>query len=384
MVEAHALIVAAGRGSRMGGGGPPKQYRLLAGLPVLVRSLRVFEEAPFVSGVTVVVPPGDEAFCGEMLARHGVRKVTAVAAGGAERQDSVRAGLAKVPPRGLVAIHDAVRPFLRPADLEAVVRAAAATGAAALAVRPQDTVKVAGERGYATHPRDAVWLLQTPQVFRYELIAAAHRRAAAEGWRATDDTTLVERLGHPVELVEGSPTNFKLTRPEDMLLAARLAAEPLARVGVGYDVHRLVPGRRLVLGGVVIPSELGLEGYSDADVLVHAVMDALLGAAGLGDIGRHFPDGDPCFRDASSLGLLERVAALLREHGFRPVNIDAVLVAERPRIAPYAEAMRLNIARAAGTDPAAVNIKGTTTEGLGFAGRGEGIAAYAVAGVTVL
>lgn len=378
-------MVAAGRGSRMGDDGPPKQYRLLAGLPVLIRSLQVFEAAAFVTGITVVVPPGDEERCREMLDRHGVRKVAALVPGGAERQDSVRAGLEKVAPCELVAVHDAARPFLRPEHLEAVVKAAAASGAAALAVRPRDTVKVAGGNGLQmTPPREAVWLLQTPQVFRYEIITAAHRCAVAEGWRATDDTTLVEMMGHRVEMVEGDHMNFKITAPGDMLLAARLAEAYLVRVGMGYDVHPLVFGRKLVLGGVHIPYELGLSGHSDADVLVHAVMDALLGAAGLGDIGRHFPDTDARYRDASSIALLARVADLLREHGYRAAHIDAVLVAERPRLAPYTESMRANIGRAAGLAPAAVNIKATTTEGLGFTGKGEGIAAYAVAGLTVL
>ncbi|MGQ9497677.1 MAG: 2-C-methyl-D-erythritol 4-phosphate cytidylyltransferase [Desulfotomaculales bacterium] len=381
----HALVVAAGRGSRMGDDGPPKQYRLLAGLPVLIRSLQVFEAAAFVTGITVVVPPGDEDRCREMLDRYGVRKVAALVPGGAERQDSVRAGLEKVAPCELVAVHDAARPFLKPAHLEAVVKAAAATGAAALAVRPRDTVKVAAGNGdFVTPPREAVWLLQTPQVFRYGIITAAHRRAVAEGWRATDDITLVEMMGHRVEMVEGDHMNFKITAPGDMRLAARLTEAGLVRVGMGYDVHPLVFGRRLVLGGVQIPYELGLDGHSDADVLVHAVMDALLGAAGLGDIGRHFPDTDARYRDASSIALLARVAGLLREHGYRAAHIDAVLVAERPKLAPYIEDMRANIGRAAGIAPAAVNIKATTTEGLGFTGKGEGIAAYAVCGLAVL
>lgn len=378
-------MVAAGRGSRMGDNGPPKQYRLLAGLPVLIRSLRVFEAATFVTGITLVVPQGDEDRCREMLGRYGVQKVATVVGGGAERQDSVRAGLAKLPPCELVAIHDAARPFLKPGHLEAVVMAAASSGAATLAVRPRDTVKLAGGDGiWLTPPRDAVWLVQTPQVFRYEIITAAHRRAVAEGWRATDDTTLVEMMGYRVQMVEGDHMNFKITEPEDMRLAVRLTEADVVRVGIGYDVHRLVAGRRLVLGGVEVPYALGLEGHSDADVLVHAVMDALLGAAGLGDIGHHFPDTDARYRNASSIMLLACVVDLLRQHGYRPTHIDAVLVAEKPKMAPFIEAMRANIARAAGVAPAAVNIKATTTEGLGFTGRGEGIAAYVVTGLTVL
>lgn len=385
MVEAHAVVVAAGRGSRMEDGGPPKQYRLLAGLPVLVRALCTFESAAFISSVTLVVPPGDEERCREMLARYGIQKVTAVVPGGAERQDSVRAGLEALTPCELVAIHDAARPFLKPEHLEAVVRAAAVSGAAALAVRPRDTVKLAGGDGtFTTPPRDAVWLVQTPQVFRYEIITAAHRCAAAEGWRATDDTTLVEMMGYRVEMVPGDHLNFKITQPEDMRLAARLAETTVMRVGMGYDAHRLVAGRKLILGGVDIPYAEGLEGHSDADVLVHAVMDALLGAAGLGDIGQHFPDTDARYRGAASIMLLAFVRDLLRQHGYQPVNIDAVVVAERPKLAPYIAAMRANIARATGIGTAAVNVKATTTEGMGFTGRGEGIAAYAVAGLTML
>jgi len=367
------------------GDGPRKQYRLLAGRPVLAHTLRVFEEADTVASVVLVVTPGDEEHCRrEIVEAYGCRKVAAVVPGGRERQDSVRRGLEALPPAPLVVIHDGVRPFVTPERIAAVVEAAAQHGAAVLAVPAKDTVKLGDPAGLVaeTLPRDRLWLVQTPQAFRREIILAAHERARAEGFTGTDDASLVERLGGRVALVPGDYANIKITTPEDLAFARVLTGETVnLRTGFGYDVHRLVENRPLILGGVNIPYGRGLLGHSDADVLTHAIMDALLGAAALGDIGQHFPDTDPRYEGASSLDLLAAVAGLLAESGFAVHNIDATIVAQAPKLAPHIPAMRANLARSLGIDPGRVSVKATTTEGLGFTGTGEGIAAHAVATV---
>lgn len=365
-------------------GGVNKQFLPLGDLPVLARSLLAFEEAPSVGAVVVVVTAGDAGRVAELArGEWGCRKVAAVVPGGESRQESVLAGLLALPPdTEVVLVHDGARPLLEPRLVEAVLSEAKRWGAAALAVPVRDTVKEAGGDGFVarTLPRERLWLAQTPQAFRCELLLEAHRRARELGLAATDDAALVEALGHPVRLVRGSYRNLKITFPEDYETALALVGGVApVRFGFGYDVHRLVPGRLLILGGVTVPFPLGLEGHSDADVLLHAVMDALLGAAGLGDIGRHFPDSDPRYAGASSLWLLEQVGQMLSQKGFRVQNVDATLVAQAPRLAAYLPAMEENIARVLGVDVARVNVKATTTEGLGFAGRGEGIAAYAVA-----
>lgn len=380
------MIVAAGRGSRMGEG-PRKQFRLLAGRPVLVHTLDVFEWSAVIRGVVLVAPPGEEdRVRGEIVARHGYRKVHAVVGGGAERQDSVWAGLRALPACEVVLIHDAVRPFVEDSLLAALTAAALRHGAAAPAVVPKDTVREAGagDRAGATLAREALRLMQTPQAFRYDLIMAAHRRARETGFTGPDDTSLVERMGRPVVLVEGDYRNIKLTTPEDFLFARAQMGVPPVRTGLGYDVHRLVPGRELILGGVRVPFERGLLGHSDADVLTHAVIDALLGAAGRGDIGRHFPDADPAYAGVSSLDLLARVGAGLERRSFQIQNIDAVIMAEAPRLAPYLPRMQANIARVLNLSPEQVNLKATTTEGLGFTGTGAGMAAQAAVLLGVL
>ncbi|MDK2888183.1 MAG: 2-C-methyl-D-erythritol 4-phosphate cytidylyltransferase [Thermoanaerobacter sp.] len=392
MDNVFAVVVAAGRSERMGQG-VNKQFLPLSGLPVLARSLRIFEEAEPVRGYVVVAAEGDVERVDRLARREwGCRKLRGVVPGGGRRQDSVRNGLEALPPETeVVLVHDGARPLARVEDVLAVAREAARWGAATLAVPVKDTVKEAGSGGFVarTLPREVLWLTQTPQGFRFSLLVEAHRRAAAEKISATDDASLVEAMGHPVKLVPGSYRNIKITTPEDMVVAEALLEKgeksnvppaPL-RMGFGYDVHRLVAGRPLILGGVEVPFERGLAGHSDADVLVHAVMDALLGAAGLGDIGRHFPDHEPRYAGISSLMLLEEVGKMLAERGYRVSNIDAVVVAQAPRLAAYIPSMEFNIARSLNIDAGRINVKATTTEGLGFTGTGEGIAAYAVAAV---
>lgn len=383
MADSAAVVVAAGQSVRMGGG-PKKQFRLLGGLPVISRTLTVFEGIERIRDVVLVVPPGEEERCWEgIVAPGGYRKVRVIVPGGRHRQDSVWNGLQSLSgPPEVVVIHDGVRPLVRAEYVDAAIEAAVAWGAAVVAVPAKDTVKTVDAAGFITNtlPRDSIYLAQTPQAFRFEVLFEAHRRARQDGFYGTDDTVLVERMGLPVKVVEGGYENIKITTPEDFTVARAMIGEEMPlRVGVGYDVHRLVPGRPLILGGVEIPFKKGLEGHSDADVLCHAVMDALLGAAGAGDIGRHFPPTEEAYRGISSLILLSRVQQEVARRGFAIANVDAVVVAQRPRLAAYTPEMVLNVSRVLGVPQSVVNLKATTTEGLGFPGREEGIAAYAVA-----
>jgi 2-C-methyl-D-erythritol 4-phosphate cytidylyltransferase/2-C-methyl-D-erythritol 2,4-cyclodiphosphate synthase len=281
-----------------------------------------------------------------------------------------------------VLVHDAARPFATPALTRAVLLAAARDGAALAALPATDTVKrssCAGPRVAETLDRRTLWLAQTPQGFRADVLRRAFDAAGAAASEATDESQLVERLGVSIALVDGEPGNFKITTADDVARARSRVEAPVA-VGVGYDVHPFAAGRRLVLGGVEFQGEGdGLLGHSDADICAHALCDAILGAAGLGDIGRHFPDTEARWKDASSVRLLAAVSAKAREAGWRVGNADVTLAARRPKIAPRAEEMRTRLAEAMGISKAQVNVKATTGEKLGFVGRGEGIAAHAVA-----
>jgi 2-C-methyl-D-erythritol 4-phosphate cytidylyltransferase/2-C-methyl-D-erythritol 2,4-cyclodiphosphate synthase len=324
-------------------------------------------------------------------------KPVAVVAGGVRRQDSVANGFAAASAKAdVIVIHDAARPLVTSRLISRTIQAAAESGAAIAALAIRDTVKQGRceETGGAavwmidgTVPRDALFLAQTPQAFRRDVLRAAIE-AGREGSEATDEAALAERAGHPVRIVDGEATNIKISTLGDLTFAEGLLAGQdrdqdmaASRVGTGYDLHRLVEGRPLVLGGVTIPFPLGLAGHSDADAVCHAATDAILGAAGAGDIGRHFPDSDARWHGASSLDLLARAAAIVARAGFAVENLDVVVVAERPKLAPYIEAMAANVARAVGIDAAAVSIKGKTNEGVGEIGRGEAIATHAVATV---
>ncbi|MCB2184946.1 MAG: 2-C-methyl-D-erythritol 4-phosphate cytidylyltransferase [Deltaproteobacteria bacterium] len=386
MHEAWAVVPAAGRGQRMGAG-RPKQFLDLGGVPVLTRTLAALEAVPDLTGVVLVTPPGQEdATLAACVEPFGLAKVQGAVAGGAERQDSVAAGTALVREAGVpyVVVHDGARPLAAPELFTRVLAAARRTGAALAAMPVADTVKQAGpgELVAGTLDRRGLWLAQTPQAFRTEILAAAQARARAAGFLATDEAGLASWAGHPVELVMGSPRNLKLTTPDDLDLARALlppAPAAVPRVGQGFDAHRLAPGRRLVLAGVEIAHARGLLGHSDADVLAHAVMDALLAAAGLGDIGGHFPDSDPQWAGADSLELLTRVVGLLAVEGWRPAQVSVTLMAQRPKVAPHVPAMRANLARALGLAEGQINLAATTTEHLGFVGREEGMAASALA-----
>jgi 2-C-methyl-D-erythritol 4-phosphate cytidylyltransferase / 2-C-methyl-D-erythritol 2,4-cyclodiphosphate synthase len=384
-MRAAAIVVAAGRGRRLGGPGN-KVFLPVAGRPILWWTLRAFQRCEAIGEAVLVVGEDDVAAASQLVKAAAFSKITSVCPGGAERGDSVRAGLDRVAETAeVVAIHDGARPLVTPELIAACVAAAGRHGAVIPAVPVVDTLKRVGPDGTiaATVDRAELCAAQTPQTFRRALLVEAYARARADGFAGTDDAGLVEHLGHPIHLVPGEPDNLKVTLPEDLERAAALlerrhpAGE--TRVGMGYDVHRLVPGRALVLGGVAIPHSHGLEGHSDADVLLHAICDALLGAAGLGDIGLHFPNDHPRYAGIDSRHLLRAVGQLLAERGFETRQIDATLLAETPRIRPHAPAMQAAIAEAAGCAPERVSIKATTSEGLGFVGRKEGMAAWAVA-----
>ncbi len=377
------MVAAAGGSTRMG---RPKQDILLDGTSVLTRTLRALQASAAIDEILLIAREEDIERYREEAAQHGITKLQHIVAGGDTRQQSVANGLAAVPAHtALIGIHDGARPLITAEVIEAVIRTAADTGAAAVAVPVKDTLKRTDAHGIVcdTPDRSHLWRVQTPQVFAAAPYRAAMADAIAGGADLTDDCQLMERAGHPVTLVQGLDTNLKLTTPEDILLAETILSaqhkeEHTMRIGHGYDVHRLVAERPLILGGVNIPYERGLLGHSDADVLTHAIMDALLGAAALGDIGALFPDTDPAYAGADSIALLRHVAARVREQGYRIGNIDATVLAQQPKLKPHIPAMRQRIADACGVDIAAVSIKATTEEGLGFTGTMEGMAAHAV------
>jgi 2-C-methyl-D-erythritol 4-phosphate cytidylyltransferase/2-C-methyl-D-erythritol 2,4-cyclodiphosphate synthase len=459
-----AIIAAGGRGQRFGGA-QPKQLLAVGGRPILERSVAAFLSHPAIDAVVVALPqalvddPPAYLRSADGLAPGGSGKPLRLIAGGERRQDSVaNAFRAADAASDLIVIHDAARPFASADLITRTIAAAAETGAALAAMQARDTVKRAAdspaeagrhlhaadrpaEAGRHLHaadspaeaahpphtvgsgfsrtvaetlPRETIYLAQTPQAFRRDVLAAA--LALADD--ATDEAALAERAGHAVRLVDGEATNIKITTPEDLAIADAIAATlriadcglrsddggpagaesairnqsairnpqsavslpaRTGRAGTGYDLHRLVEGRPLILGGVSIPSDRGALGHSDADVVCHAVTDAILGAACLGDIGRHFPESDPRWKGASSLDLLRRVVAIVAEEGLAVGNVDVTVILERPKIQDHIGAMRAAVAQAIGIDPGRVSIKGKTNEGVDAIGRGEAIAAHAIA-----
>ncbi len=378
------VLLAGGSGSRMGAG-RNKVLLPLCGVPVIARSALAF--APLVQQLIVVCRPGEEQAISDALT--SVHMQARLVPGGETRQESVWNGLSALSEDcDYVLIHDGARCLVDAATIRRCMEAAENTGASVAAVPLVDTVKQvnAQEQVVSTPDRAALRAVQTPQGFQTQLIRRAHLLARTTGFVATDDASLVERLGHPVQLVLGDRRNIKLTTPEDMLMAETLlnSSQPALRVGQGYDVHQLVEGRKLVLCGVEVPHSLGLLGHSDADVALHALMDAMLGAAALGDIGRHFPDTDERYRGISSLVLLAHVVDLLKAHRLRVVNCDVTIVAQRPKLLPYVPQMRENVAKALNLPLDCVNVKATTTEHLGFEGEEKGISAQAVCLLTAL
>ena len=378
------IIAAAGSSARMGAG-IDKQFALLAGKPVLWHVLTAFTSVSEVRQILVTVSQHNQDKVMKLL-QETVRGIPwQVVPGGAERQHSVLNAVRRTDEAvDIVMVHDGARPFVERKEIEQSIAAATELGAAVVAVPVKDTIKEADNEGCVakTLDRSVLWQIQTPQTFRRELLVRAHEQAASKGFLTTDDAALIEWLGGTVKMVRGSYFNFKVTTPEDLILAEAVAAKRrlggLQRVGIGYDVHRFIEGRPLLLGGVEVPYEKGLEGHSDADVLVHSIADALLGAAGLGDIGHHFPDTDPQYKGISSLILLRAVRDKLAAAGFETINVDAVVQAEAPKLASFIGRMNEKIASVLGIPMERVNVKATTTEKLGFVGRKEGIASEAV------
>jgi 2-C-methyl-D-erythritol 4-phosphate cytidylyltransferase/2-C-methyl-D-erythritol 2,4-cyclodiphosphate synthase len=379
--DTAVLIVAAGRGSRAGG--LPKQYRRLAGRPVLLGTIEAFRTHPSVGPILVVIHPDDRALYDAAVTVPGDRLLPPVP-GGATRQASVLAGLralrSSAPRR--VLIHDAARPFLEARLIGDVLAALEWHDGAIPALPVADTLKRADDAGLiaATVPRAGLHAAQTPQGFRFAAILAAHEAASARS-DFTDDAAIAEWHGMRVALVPGSARNIKLTTAEDIAMAEERLAFSDIRTGQGFDVHRLVAGDHVMLCGVRIPHERALEGHSDADVALHAATDALLGAIGDGDIGVHFPPSSPQWRGASSDRFLAFAAGRVRALGGTIANVDITILCEQPKVSPHREAMRARLAQILGIEAARTAVKATTTERLGFTGREEGIAALAVATV---
>jgi 2-C-methyl-D-erythritol 4-phosphate cytidylyltransferase/2-C-methyl-D-erythritol 2,4-cyclodiphosphate synthase len=373
-----AIIAAAGEGRRLGAA-VPKQLLRIGGQSILERSVAAFAGHDRVDDVIVVLPAALAAAPPGWMAGDAVR----IVAGGLRRQDSVANAFDRVDPGSdVILVHDAARPFVSSDLISRSIDVAAQYGAAIVALPASDTVKRVegvGERTIIveTIPRSSVYLAQTPQAFRREVLSAAVALGRS-GVEATDEAMLAEQAGHRVHVVEGDPANVKITTAGD-LEAARRRSEAVSRIGTGYDLHRLVEGRPLILGGVTIPFEKGATGHSDADVVCHAVIDAVLGAVCAGNVGQHYPDTDPRWQGASSIQMVRDTRVLVHARGFTVENVDVTVILERPKIAPYVDRIRSELAAALEIDVDHVSIKGKTNEGVDAVGRGEAIAAHAVA-----
>lgn len=369
-----ALIVAAGKGERAGGA-LPKQFRNVAGLPMIAHSHAALSAHPAIDEVIVVIGDGQASLLNDALGDvpHAI--------GGATRRLSVANGLAAIAPRSPshVLVHDAARPFLPAPVIDRLIDALDTNVAAIPALAVSDTLVRGTSRVEQMVPRDGVWRVQTPQAFQFDILADAHARWPG-GDDATDDAQLVRAIGHDVAIVEGDRMLEKITHPADFALAdAGAASRLVSRSATGFDVHRLEAGEQLWLGGVLVPHDKGLSGHSDADVALHAITDAVLGTIGAGDIGQHFPPSDPKWKGAASAQFLEHAVGLLRAAGGILDFVDLTLICEAPKVGPHRQAMRERIAALLRLPLAQVSVKATTTERLGFAGRGEGIAAQAIA-----
>jgi 2-C-methyl-D-erythritol 4-phosphate cytidylyltransferase/2-C-methyl-D-erythritol 2,4-cyclodiphosphate synthase len=391
-----AILAAAGRGTRLGST-TPKQMLALGERTILQRSFDIVDGHDQIDEIVIALPTDLANSPPPFLISS--RKPVRIVDGGFRRQDSVAKAFAQVSKSaGIIVIHDAARPFATVDLFTRVIEAAIKGGAAIAALQASDTVKEAtaapGLRVVArTIARESIYLAQTPQAFSRDVLEAAIARGRESFGPATDEASLVEEAGHSVRLVDGEATNIKITTPHDLRVSESLLgnARPMPasqshipRVGTGYDLHRMEAGRPLIIGGVTIPHETGLAGHSDADVLCHAVTDALLGAAAVGDIGQHFSDTDPKWKGADSIELLKGAVAIVRAAGYAVANIDAVVIAERPKLAPHIAAMRANLAQAIGIDVSAISVKGKTNEAVDALGRNEAIAVHAVALLTLI
>ena len=389
-----AILAAGGRGARMGAQ-VPKQLLKLGGRTILQRSFDTLEQMDSIDEIIVALPSDLAANPPAFLTSS--RKEVHVVDGGERRQDSVANAFnkVKIDRTDRVLIHDAARPFATPNLFHSVIESSRQYDAVTAGLRPTDTVKQVHEKQpgaqlplvSSTLPRESLYLVQTPQIFLTGHLAEAIALARGSA-SATDEATLLERAGFPVAVVDGEPTNIKITTEQDLRVAEALIGQAgpvpqplslLPRIGIGYDLHRLEPGRKFILGGIEIKHETGFIGHSDADVLCHALTDAILGAAAMGDIGRHFPDTDPAWKDADSIQLLLQAVRLVRDAGFVVVNLDAVVIAELPKLSPHVDAIRQNLASRIGIDVRAISVKGKTNEKIGELGRNEAVAVHAVA-----
>lgn len=374
-----AVIVAAGASTRYGT--PGKVFQPLLGRPVLEWSLAAHAKCPLVAEIVLAGRREDFQTILSIARRVAGDIPFKVVEGGSNRQESVRNGILALGACDIISVHDAARPGVTAELIERVALAAASDGAAIAALPAKDTIKVAGHGGVVeqTIPREKVWQAATPQMARREIFLRAHASEVFGETAATDDAGLFEAQGLAVSVVEAAPSILKLTTPDDLLALEALLGGGKMRVGFGYDIHRTDPARPLYLGGVHFPEGPGLDGHSDADVVLHAAADAILGAAALGDIGKLFPNTDPAYKGISSLKLLASVNQALQDAGFRVENLDITLIAERPKIAGRTHEMRQAIAEALGVDVSRVSVKATTAEQTGPAGRGECMEAHAVA-----
>lgn len=393
-----AIFPAAGASRRMGGD-TNKIFLELGGEPILIRTLKTFSQSPRINFLIVVVSENDFDSVEKILESAEGLKPYKIVVGGSERQYSIANGLKLLPEDAeIVLVHDAARPLVGAHVIEAVIEAAEKFGGAIAAVPEKNTIKFVDAENFVTYtpPRSKLVEVQTPQGFRRELLLKAYEQAEQDKFLGTDDSSLVERIGDKIKVVTSDYRNIKITTPEDLKIAESLIREEglgkkeekslvsnpaylLPRIGMGYDVHKLVPNRKLILGNVEIPYNLGLDGHSDADVLIHAIIDAILGAAALGDIGQHFPDSDAQFKGIDSGELLRKVNELIKIYGYKIGNIDSTIVAQKPKLAPHILKMRARLAEILQIDSKLISVKATTTEGLGFTGEGLGISAYATA-----
>ncbi len=367
----------------------PKQYHRLAGVPILIHTIQAFVTIPSIDRIIVVVPKDFIAETSQLLTEYNLASADIIiTAGGRRRQDSVLAGMEWLTDATeIVLVHDGARPLVTPDLIQRCLESAWQHGAAIAAIQVKDTLKRSrpDQTIAATVDRQGLWQAQTPQAARFSLLKQAY--AAFNDQDVTDEAALLALAGIAVTLIEGSETNIKITRPLDLILAEKIMQSqplPIIRIGHGYDAHRLVQDRELVLAGVTVPHTLGLAGHSDADVVTHALCDAVLGALGMGDIGRHFPDSDQRFKDIYSITLLEQVMALAAGKGFTISNADITIICQAPKLAPHMDAMRKTLATACQISTEQINLKATTTEKMGFTGRGEGVDCHAVVLLTSL
>ncbi len=383
-MKTYVIMLAGGRGERMKSS-LNKVLMPVCGRPAIIRSLDAF--IPFADETVIVARPDDQPAIRDEIGKSGLAFPFRFAEGGITRQASVLNGLRSIAPDpvDIVLIHDAARCLVKPDLIERVMLSVKETGSGVPGIPATSTYKICDGNSFvlSTPDRSKLFEVQTPQGFTAGVIIPASVKAAEEGIDCTDDAGVLEHCGIPVRIVRGDPDNIKLTEPGDLSRARSILEGDVSamRVGMGYDVHRLVPGRKLILCGVEIPFELGLLGHSDADVALHALMDAMLGACALGDIGKHFPDTDERFRGISSVLLLRETARILQEHGFRVYNADITIAAQQPKLLPFIARMAENVSSALDLPAGRISIKATTTEKLGFEGRMEGISSYAVCSV---